>query len=595
MSRTSRTPRTVAAGLAGLLGLASLTLIGAPASYAVSSASQSSASQKAPKAPKTVELQLLAINDLHGNLEPPTGSGGRVATGGLLPPVGTAAPQPVTVDAGGVAYLADHLDRLREGQANTLTVAAGDMVGASPLISALFHDEPTIEALDLLGLDVTAVGNHEFDEGVDELLRLQEGGCHPTDGCQTGHTYEGAGFPYLAANVVDRETREPILPPYLVKNVNGVKVGFIGMTLEGTPDIVSQAGIAGVAFLDEAETANRYVAELQRKNVESIVVLLHEGATQARDPSSQNSLYNDCDNLNGPLVDIVNRFDDAIDVVVSGHTHQAYNCEGTSEIDGKLVTSAASFGRIVTDLRLTLDKRTKDVVVAQADNVIVTRDSADPQLQKLVDFYKAKAAPLASRQVGQITESITRTGTDDTPLGNLIADSQLAATSSPATGGAVAAFMNPGGVRADLTYATTPPATDPDGVVTYGEAFAVQPFANLLVTKTFTGQQVLDLLNQQVTLKRFLQPAGITWSYGPAGTPVNPASVVIAGKPLDLAASYRITMNSFLADGGDGFTVFKLGTGTLVGGIDLDAFTGYLESRTAPVAPPATDRIRTTP
>ena len=586
MSRTSRPPRVAAAGLAGLLGLASLTLMGAPASAA-------SKTPTPPKAPKTVELQLLAINDLHGNLEPPSGSGGRVATGGLLPPVGTAAPAPVTVDAGGVAFLANHLERLRGSQANTLTVAAGDMVGASPLISALFHDEPTIEALDLLGLDVAAVGNHEFDEGVDELLRLQEGGCHPTDGCQTGHDYEGAGFPFLAANVVDRETREPILPPYLLKNVKGVKVGFIGMTLEGTPSIVSQAGIAGVDFLDEAETANRYVVELRAKGVESIVVLLHEGATQAPDPSAQNSLYNDCDNLNGPLVDIVDRFDDAIDVVVSGHTHQAYNCEGASEIDGKLVTSAASFGRVVTDLRLTLDRRTKDVVVAQADNVIVTRDSADPELQELVDFYKAKAAPLSNRLVGQVTESITRQGTDDTPLGNLIADAQLAATSGPAAGGAVAAFMNPGGVRADLTFA--PSGSEAPGVVTYGEAFTVQPFANNLVTKSFTGQQVLDLLAQQLAVRRFLQPAGISYAYDPIARTIDPASVVIGGKPLDLAATYRITMNSFLADGGDGFTVFKLGSNVLVGGIDLDAFTAYLESRTAPVAPPSTDRVRTSP
>ncbi|MCW2715411.1 MAG: 5-Nucleotidase domain protein [Frankiales bacterium] len=589
MSRTSRSPRTLAAGVAGLLGLALLTVIGAPASYAGSTLDQSSPASTGPKVPKTVELQLLAINDLHGNLEPPSGSSGRVVTGA------TDSGGPVAVAAGGVAYLADHLDRLRDDARHSLTVAAGDMVGASPLTSALFHDEPTIEALDLLGLDVTAVGNHEFDEGVEELLRLQEGGCHPIDGCQTGHRFRGADFPYLAANVVDRVTGRPILPPYEIQKVKGVKVGFIGMTLEGTDQIVSPSGIANVRFLDEAETANRYVAELKSKGVESIVVLLHEGATQAPDPTFQNSLYDDCDNLNGPLVDIVKAFDDEIDVVISGHTHQAYNCSGASEIDGKLVTSAASFGRIVTDLRLTLDRRTKDVLVARAENVVVSRDSADPELQELVDYYKAKAAPLADRQVGQITESITRTGTDDTPLGNLIADSQLAATSTAATGGAVAAFMNPGGVRADLSYVPVPGGTDAPGVVTYGEAFTVQPFANLLVTKTLTGQQVLDLLNQQVTLRRFLQPAGITWAYGPAGTTVNPAGVVIAGKPLDLAARYRITMNSFLADGGDGFSVFTLGTDTLVGGIDLDAFTAYLESRTAPIAPPATDRIRINP
>ncbi len=585
----SRTHRAVAAGLTGALALSSLTLLSAPAS----SASPRTGPAQMAKPAKTVELQLLAINDLHGNLEPPSGSGGLVNTGGLSTVRGSGGTLlPNSVPAGGVAFLADHLRDLRAQAPNSLTVAAGDMVGASPLVSALFHDEPTIEALDLLGLDVAAVGNHEFDEGVAELQRLQEGGCHPVDGCQTGHDYEGAGFPFLAANVVDRNTREPILPPYLVKSVNGVKVGFIGMTLEGTADIVAQAGIAGVDVLDEAETANRYVRELQRQHVESIVVLLHEGGVQAAEAVPQNSLYDDCNNLQGPVVPIVNAFDDAIDVVVTGHTHQAYSCEGSEAVDGKLVTSAASFGRVVSDLRLTLDKRTKDVLVARADNVVVTRDSADPQLQELVDFYQAEAAPLANRVVGTISADITRTGPDDTPLGNLIADAQLAATRAPGQGGAVAALMNPGGVRADLVVAPT--GTEAPGVVTYGEAFTVQPFANNVVTKTLTGQQVLDLLAQQFrTRPLFLAPAGIT--YRRTGTGVVPGSVVIGGAPLDPSAGYRITMNSFLADGGDGFTVFRAGTDPLVGGIDLDAFTASLMSSTGPVNPPAADRITVTP
>lgn len=569
--------RRVLAAVLGFTALTTALVAGAPSAGAAPK-------PKPPAAP--VNLQLLAINDFHGQLEPSTSSSGSV-----LPGYGNER-------FGGAEYLATQIKQLEAAskEPNTLTVAAGDLIGASPLISAAFHDEPTIEAMNAIGLDYASVGNHEFDEGKNELLRMQYGGCHPDDGCaDRSRPFQGADFQYLSANAFLTRSKLPVLPPFAVKNVEGVKVGFIGMTLEGTDQIVSPSGIANVRFLDEAETANRYVAELKSKGVESIVVLLHEGATQAPDPTFQNSLYDDCDNLNGPLVDIVKAFDDEIDVVISGHTHQAYNCSGASEIDGKLVTSAASFGRIVTDLRLTLDRRTKDVLVARAENVVVSRDSADPELQELVDYYKAKAAPLADRQVGQITESITRTGTDDTPLGNLIADSQLAATSTAATGGAVAAFMNPGGVRADLSYVPVPGGTDAPGVVTYGEAFTVQPFANLLVTKTLTGQQVLDLLNQQVTLRRFLQPAGITWAYGPAGTTVNPAGVVIVGKPLDLAARYRITMNSFLADGGDGFSVFTLGTDTLVGGIDLDAFTAYLESRTAPIAPPATDRIRINP
>ncbi|MFC7549291.1 bifunctional metallophosphatase/5'-nucleotidase [Plantactinospora sp. GCM10030261] len=543
--------------------------------------------------PKPVNVQLLAINDFHGALEPPGGSGGQIQTDAA----GTK------VNAGGVEYLATQLKELAAEQKkhNTITVAAGDLIGASPLLSAAFHDEPTIEALSLAGLDYASVGNHEFDEGAAELLRIQNGGCHPVDGCADGTPYRGAGFQYLSANAFVTETGRPLLPPYAIHKVQGVKIGFIGMTLEGTKDIVSQEGVAGLDFADEAETANRYAAELRRKGVEAIVVLLHEGGAQSGADAWN---VNGCSGFGGPVVDITNRMSDTIDVVVSGHTHQAYNCV----INNKLVTSAASSGRLVTDIDLSIDRRTGDVLTASADNTIVTRDqAADPKQTKLIARYREALGPIAGEVVGTTTEPITRTqesllgecppaGTGicgESALGNLIADAQLAATDDET--GAVAALMNPGGVRADLDA----------GPVTYEEAFTVQPFANNLTTLDLTGAQLYCVLEQQFTVGKTLyqsstvnyvfDQAGSTAPAGDpcAGTRVVRGSLTIGGTVVDPAATYRITVNNFLAGGGDGFSTLTVGTNPVTGMIDLDALVAYLKAQ-SPVSAPALDRIRTT-
>jgi 5'-nucleotidase len=539
---------------------------------------------------RTVDVQLLALNDFHGNLEPPSGSGGRIQTG-----VGPAGP--ITVDAGGVEHLATQLEALARQQRakNTITVAAGDLIGASPLLSAAFHDEPAIEALGLAGLDYASVGNHEFDEGASELLRIQRGGCHPVDGCADGTPFAGASFQYLSANAFVTETGEPLLPPYAIHRVQGVKVGFIGMTLEGTASIVSQQGVAGLTFADEIETANRYAAELQARGVETIVVLLHEGGSQTGPDAYQ---INGCNGLTGPIVAIAEGMAPSIDVVISGHTHQAYNCE----IAGRLVTSASSFGRLVTDIDLRIDRRTGDVVSARAENVIVTRDLAKaPALTDLIARYRQALGPIAERVVGTAAVALTRTqeqlfagALGESALGNLIADAQLAATDDEV--GAVAAFMNPGGVRADLDA----------GPVTYEEAFTVQPFANNLVTLDLTGAQLQCLLEQQFQVGRTLYPsatvsyvvdlAGTTAGAGAdpcSGTRVVDATVSIGGTPVTAGATYRVTVNNFLAGGGDQFSVLTGGTGAVTGDIDLDAFTAYLGAR-SPVAAPALDRIRTT-
>ncbi|MGZ8199802.1 MAG: metallophosphoesterase [Methylosarcina sp.] len=377
-----------------------------------------------------VDVQILAVNDFHGHLEPPEGSSGRIGT----------------VSAGGGEYLATHIKNLRAHNPNTVLVSAGDMIGSSPLLSALFHDEPTIEAFNRMGLDFNAVGNHEFDEGMAELLRMDEGGCHPKDGCRDGDGFAGADFQYLAANVVRKKNGRTLFPAYKIRSFEGVKIAFIGMTLEGTPTIVLPSGVAGLNFLDEAETVNALVPQLKSQGVKAIVVLIHEGGAQvAPEP------YNGCMGLSGAIIDIVNRFNPEVDVVISGHTHKAYNCV----INNKLVTSAASFGRLVTNIDLTIDRGSGDVISYTANNEIVTRDvPKDGFISALIDKYKAIARPLASRPIGLIAADITRDGNfaGESALGDVIADSQLHATAPAGLGGSVAAFMNPGGIRVDLLY-----------------------------------------------------------------------------------------------------------------------------------------------
>ncbi|HSW42483.1 MAG TPA: bifunctional metallophosphatase/5'-nucleotidase [Patescibacteria group bacterium] len=524
----------------------------------------------------TVDVQVLAINDFHGNLEPPAGSSGRIGS----------------INAGGVEYLATHIRALEATNPNTVVVSAGDLIGASPLLSALFHDEPTIEAMNLIGLDFNAVGNHEFDEGMAELMRMQEGGCHPVDGCLDGDDFAGADFRFLAANVVWEKNGKTVFPAYKIRSFAGARVAFVGVVTRTTPTIVTPSGVAGLRFLDEAEAVNALIPELNRKGVQAVVVLLHEGGF----PTGG---FNECPGISGPVVDIVTRMDDEVDVVLSGHTHQAYNCK----IDGKLVTGGSSFGRLVSDVDLRISRATGEVEIASANanNVIVTRDVAKAADQTaLIARYNAIAAPLANRVIGSITANITRTANaaGESALGDVIADAQLDATNDPGFGDAVVAFMNPGGIRTDLTYPSSP-AGEGDGNVTYGESFAVQPFGNSLVTMTLTGAQIDTLLEQQFagcgqTANRILQVStgfAYTWSAsGAACAKVNPATITIGGVPINATASYRVTVNSFLADGGDNFAILVSGTNRLGGAVDTDALEAYFVAN-SPVAPGPQNRI----
>ncbi len=554
---------------------------------------------------RTVDVQLLSFNDLHGNLEPPQGSSGTVTE---TQPDGTTK----AVPAGGVEYLATALRNARKGHEYSVTAAGGDMIGASPLMSGLFHDEPTIEALNKLDLDVTSVGNHEFDEGRAELNRIQNGGCHPKDGCyEDGKTFQGADFPYLAANVTDEKTGKPILKPYTVWQHKGVKIGFIGVTLEGTPGIVTAEGVKGLKFHDEVETINKYAKELNRKGVKSIVALIHEGGL----PASSSYDY-DCDSpgagdgISGPIVDIAKNITPKVDALVTGHTHQAYTCtipdpSGTP----RTVTSAASFGRLYTDTTLTYDRRTGDIVRtsvrgANAANHVVNREQPKaPDMTSLIGRWNKLAAPIANKPIGYVSADINGRGSTayETPLGDVIADAQLEALSPADKGGAQLALMNPGGIRSDLAYKAS--GSEGDGVVTYGEAFTVQPFTNMMNVIDLTGSQLITALQQQVSGSNEASPKILQVSRSLTYTldltksgkdRIVTDSVKLNGEPIDPAKTYRVAMNEFLAGGGDGFAAFKEGTNKLVGASDLDTFTAYLSahsSQSEPLDPPKADRI----
>ncbi|MEV6562181.1 bifunctional metallophosphatase/5'-nucleotidase [Nocardia sp. NPDC051756] len=506
------------------------------------------------------EVHLFGLNDLHGNLEPPAGSTGKVSG----------------YDAGGAAYLATHLARLKAAYPASAIVASGDDIGASPLVSGLFHDEPTITFMNNIGVAASSVGNHEFDHGVLELARLQQGGCAP-DGCSPGEPFTGAEFPYLAANVTDAEGKlPPSLKPWTIVQAGSHKIGLVGTVTPDTVNLVFPEGIRGFTFGDEAAAINHYVPEMKAAGAETVVALMHDGGTQRVAGGAQVD-YNGCADITPNVTDLAKRIDPAVTALFTAHSHQSYVCT----IDGKSVTQAASYGRLITDLTLSF---TPDGVRASAVNRVVTRDvTPDPSATALVNFYTEQARPRTARVVGAAAATLPHDpdATGVSPLGNVIADSMLSATAGPVP--AVAAFMNPGGVRADIKA----------GPVTYGDIYTVQPFGNQVVTLTLTGQQVLRLLEQQwdnTSKPATLSPAGITYAYsnsGPKGAKVIGDSVRIAGQPLNPAATYRITTNSFLASGGDGFTVFTEGTDKVPGPTDLDAFEALFRDKSPVQLPPA--------
>lgn len=526
-----------------------------------------------PAAPASsiIIVNLLAINDFHGNLDAP--SRGAAVIDRANPNARETTP------AGGAPRLATAVKELSR-RPNTIMVAAGDLIGASPLLSSLFHDEPTIEALSQMGLAIAAVGNHEFDEGWQELKRMQEGGCHPKDGCKGPKPFEGAAFEYLAASTF-LDSGETLFPASTVRTFDGVKVGFIGLTLEGTPEVITPAAGAGLRFADEAETVNAIVPKLQAAGVEAIVVLIHEGGftTGGQD---------DCRGLSGAIAEIVPKFDKAVDVVVTGHTNGIYICT----VDGRLVTSAGAYGTRLTDITMRIDRATGDVAGASAKDIVIGVDAfaEDPAQVRLIGEYRKLAEPLMQREIGRITGEITRSrdANGESALGSLIGDAMLEAARKQAPDTQIA-FMNPGGIRADLPMR--------DGVTTFNDIFAVQPFGNDLIVMTMTGSEIERVLREQY------QPAGnnilqvsegfeFAWRQ-PAGQPIEivPGSMKLNGEPLAPDRSYRIVTNNFLASGGDGFAGFRNGTNRMTAGGDVEALEAYVTAH-SPVTGAIRGRIR---
>ncbi|MER6004209.1 bifunctional metallophosphatase/5'-nucleotidase [Nonomuraea angiospora] len=583
-----------------------LALAGAVASGAVMLATLPA---DASKAPRTVPVRLLALNDFHGNLEPPTGSSGRMVD-----------ENGQTVDAGGAAYVATHMKALADK--NTIAVAQGDLIGATPLISAAYHDEPSVEFMGKLGLKVAAVGNHEFDEGYTELRRIMKGGCHPVDGCSPAGPWKGAKFDYVGANVLFKNRNEktdalaalggsdsaqvkqvlsdwgvPALPPVSIKWMNGVPIGFIGLVTQTTPNIVTAEGIKDLKFVDEVKAANVASKLLKLVGVKAQVVLMHEG-----DQVNAGQSPDACSAVPGAGNRIATQVDPEIDVVLSGHSHQAYLCKVKDPAgNDRVYSQGGSFGRVITQVDLNVNVKTRDIDRASvvADNHVVTRTvTPDPEISTFVQTWKDRVAPVANKPVGKITADITNTAapSGESALGDLIADGQLAGTKTG--GNAQIALMNPGGVRASLTYATSP-ANEGDGVVTYGEAFTVQPFNNLMQVVTLTGAQLKTVLEQQFTggpnnqpFAKILQPsANFAYTYSRSAAWGSKVSdMKIDGVPVTDTQSIRVAANNFLVGGGDAFAGFKDGTDLWSGPLDIDAFVEQL-GKDNPIAPPATNRI----
>jgi 5'-nucleotidase len=544
-------------GLARLLGMLVAT-------FALSACATIAEQSSRPGLVDTI--QILALNDFHGHLEPPTGSTIWFANG-----------KRHEDRLGGAARVGSALGDLRRRQPYSITVAAGDLIGASPLASAHFLDEPTIMALNRMGLELAAVGNHEFDRGTAELRRMQEGGCEAYTSrqpCALDQPFEGARFTFLAANVLD-ERGESLFPGTALRDFGSMRVGFIGMTLEGTDTLVAPAATAGYRFAPEVETANTQVRLLQDSGADAIVLLIHQGGLV--DPFFSEA---GCPGLSGEIVPILEGLDPAIGLVVSGHTHAAYVCERPGR-DGarRLLTSAGRYGNFVTDIRMTIERDAETVVAISAVNrPILPNIPEQPDIAALVKRYVKAADPIATRMVGRIEGNFEGSGGLDSAVANLVADAQLAATRAQGDGGAQMAFINSGGIRTRFQPGA-------DGSVTYGQIFALQPFGNILVVLKLRGDQIRQVLEQQFTdetpaqiRQSLLIPStGLSVAFDRSRPPGQRIiRLELDGEPLDPDVSYRVTVNNFLASGGDGFSVFTDGRLVTEGGLDLDALESFI-------------------
>ena len=513
-----------------------------------------------------VDVNIAAVNDFHGNLQSnPLTYADSSAPGGKI-----------SLKAGGIEALSGVIGQLRQSDPQLMLISAGDMIGGSPPISAMWADEPTLQAFNTLGLKFSVVGNHELDQGKAELLRQINGGCdsvRPDKACQFDAHYGGTRFPYLAANLMDSSTGKLLLPAYVIEEAHGAKIAFVGAVLRGVSRYVSAASMNGLYTIDEAEAINAQLPELRRQGVDAVVVVIHQGGETPESFSKP-----DCSQLSGDLNEVVQRLDPQIKVVVSAHTHQGYLCK----LGDRYVTQGSSFGRLLTHLTLTVDPVAHRLLGVKAQNLVV-----DPQRYTALPEIAALQARVEARSKAQLTKAVARIAAPEvnrkineageSAMGDLVADAQLAATQSL---GAQVAFTNLGGMRTDLIMEAG------QHVLNYGQVASVQPFNNTLNILSLSGAQLLALLEQQWQDSAFgfypLQPSSTLqyrWDASkPKGQRIIASSVRIAGAPLQLTQSYRISVNSFMADGGDNFTVLTQASERLDTGLnDLEALISYLQ------------------
>ena len=514
-----------------------------------------------PQAP--IEINLVAMNDFHGNLEPTRFND--------IGPDG----KPVTVQAGGIEAVASAVYAWRAQDPQLLLVGAGDLVGGTPAMSSMWNDEPTINALNMLGMNFSSVGNHEFDSGRIELMRKQKGGCETTrrdKACKLAPDFSGAKFTYLAANVLDKATGKPFLPAWRIEEVKGVKIGFIGAVLKGTPELVLASGIEGLSFEDEAAAINRVIPEVRAAGATVFIVLIHEGG-YTPEPYYQKG----CSQLNGPIVDISKKLDPLVRLIVSGHTHRGFLCN----VEGRTITQAEYAGHMLSRIRLTVDPASRALKEVDVSNTVVRPGDypAVPAVANYLATVKQRSQAALAKPVGRMAvRSIDRHLNQDgeSPLGGYVADAVLAATESH---GVDIGLINTAGVRRDLESGA-------DGVVTFGQAQAVLPFANTLVVMELTGRQLVEMLEMQwarenVDARHSMLQVSQNFSYQwdserPRGSRVVPGSVRLNGQPIDHDKVYRVAANNFLAEGGDGFPIFKQVPQHHTGIVDIDAFVEYL-------------------
>ena len=491
-----------------------------------------------------VQINLVGMNDFHGHLD---------ATKFEYTSAAEARAQSHL--AGGIDNIAAALQAWRKDDPDLLVVGAGDLIGASPAMSSMWADEPSLNALTMAGLFASSVGNHEFDKGRAELLRQQYGGCVsivPDKACQFAPNFKGAGFTYLAANVLDSVTGKPFLPGYRIADVKGIKVGFIGAVLKDAASVVLASGIVGLSFVDEADAINAVIPEMRAKGATVFVVLIHEGGNTT-EPFDKP----DCTELKGPIVGIVKRLDPAIRLIVSGHTHKGFQCK----VDGRTVTQAEMGGHVLSRIAMQVDPTTSAVLDIGVKNVVVKPGQYPPH-ENVVAYLKAARArskealarPLARVSARSIGRKSTPAG--ESAIGDLIADAILNATRAQ---GVKLAFMNAGGIRKDLDVGE-------NLVASYGQVQIVVPFGNTMVAMDMTGAQIRGLLEQQwvrpgASDDSILQISdGFSYTWNPAaprGQRVVPGSMMLNGAPIDDAKTYRIAANNFLAEGGDNFPMFK--------------------------------------